>query len=75
MMQVFVRSPSGKTLTLTVDGADTVESAKREIAAENRLPAYRQRLVYSGREMRNEQRLGDHGVYRRGQYATPVPQS
>ena len=62
MMQVFVRSPSGKTLTLTVDGADTVESAKREIAAENRLPAYRQRLVYSGREMRNEQRLGDYGV-------------
>ena len=61
-MQIFVRSPSGKTFTLQVDGSDTVESAKREIAAENRLPAYRQRLVYSGREMRNEQRLGDYGV-------------
>ena len=61
-MQIFVRSPSGKTFTLQVDGSDTVESEKREIAAENRLPAYRQRLVYSGREMGNEQRLEDYGV-------------
>ena len=61
-MQILVRSPSGKTIALTVDGADTVESTKREIAAKNGLPAYRQRLVYNGREMGNEQCLGDYGV-------------
>ena len=57
-----MRTPSGKTITLTVDGCDTVESTKREIAAKNGLPVYRQRLVYSGREMGNEQRLADYGV-------------
>ena len=61
-MQIFVRTPSGKTITLAVDGSDSVESAKRKIAVKEGVPVYCQSLVYNGREMSDEQRLGDYGV-------------
>ena len=66
-MQIFVRTLSGKTITLNVDGSDTVESAKRKIAAKDDLPVYRQSLVYNGREMRDEQLLQDYDLV---QYST-----
>ena len=62
MMQIFVRTPSGKTITLAVESSDTVESTKRKISAKDGLPVYRQSLVYNEREMRNERSLGDYHV-------------
>ena len=61
-MQIFVRTMSGKTITLVVDGSDMVEATKLKIEAKNGLPVYRQSLVYNGREMRNEKLLQDYGV-------------
>ena len=61
-MQIFVRTLSGKTITLMVDGSDTVEATKLKIEAKNGLPVYRQSLVYNGREMRNEKLLRDYVV-------------
>ena len=66
-MQIFVRTLSGKTITLDVDGSDTVESAKHKIVAKDGLPVYRQSLVYNGREMRDEQLLQDYNII---QYST-----
>ena len=62
MMQIFVRILSGKTITLVVDGSDTVEATKLKIEAKDGLPVYRQSLVYNGREMRNEKLLRDYSV-------------
>ena len=62
MMQIFVRTLSGKTITLMVDGSDTVEATKLKIEAKDGLPVYHQSLVYNGREMRNEKLLRDYGV-------------
>ena len=62
MMQIFVRTLSGKTITLVVDGSDTVEATKLKIEAKNGLLVYRQSLVYNGREMRNEKLLRDYDV-------------
>ena len=62
MTQIFVLTPSGKTLALTVASSDTVESVKHKIEAKSSLPAYRQSLVYNRREMSNEQLLQDYHV-------------
>ena len=62
MMQIFVRTLSGKTITLVVDGSDTVEATKLKIEAKDGLPVYRQSLVYNGREMRNEKLLRDYDI-------------
>ena len=63
-MQIFVRNLSGKTITLEVDNSDTVESAKCKIEDKDGLPAHRQCLVYGGREMQNDKRLGEYHVRR-----------
>ena len=63
-MQIFVRNLSGKTITLEVDNSDTVESAKCKIEDKDGLPVNRQCLVYGGREMQNDKRLGEYHVRR-----------
>ena len=62
MMQIFVRTLSGKTITLVVDGSDTVEATKLKIEAKDGLPVYRQSLVYNGREMNDKKLLRDYDV-------------
>lgn len=59
MMQIFVRTQSGNTITLAVNDTDTVKSTKRKIATKDGLPVYRQSLVYNGRVMRDEHLLQD----------------
>ena len=63
-MQIFVRNMSGKTITLEVDNSDTVESAKCKIEDKDGLPVNRQCLIYGGREMQNDKRLGEYHVRR-----------
>ena len=61
-MQIFVQTLSGKTITLEVDGSDTVENTKRKIEAKDGLPAHYQSLVYSGREMHNDKTLQEYHI-------------
>ena len=61
-MQIFVQTLSGKTVTLEIDGSDTIESTKRKIEDKDGLPTYYQSLVYGGREMQNEKTLQDYQV-------------
>ncbi|CAI7994897.1 Polyubiquitin-A, partial [Geodia barretti] len=62
MMQIFVRTLSGKTLTLMVDSFDTVKTTKLKIEAKDGPPVYRQSLVYNGSEMEDEMMLRDYHV-------------
>jgi hypothetical protein len=45
-MQIFVKTPRGKVLTLEVEGGDTVESLRAQIAAHG-FPASLQRLFFT----------------------------
>ena len=58
MMQVVMRTLSGKTITLEVEGCDTVASAKRKVEGKARLPRLRQQhLVCDGRELSDNRSL------------------
>ena len=61
-MQIFVQTLSGKTITLEVEGSDTVENTKCKIEAKDGLPARYQSLVYSGREMHNDKTLQEYHI-------------
>ena len=61
-MQIFVQTLSGKTITLEVEGSDTVENTKCKIEAKDGLPACYQSLVYSGREMQNDKSLQEYHI-------------
>lgn len=53
-MQIFVKTMSGKTITVEVEGADTILSLKQKIEDKDGLPVAIQRLVYAGKEISRE---------------------
>ncbi|ELU08406.1 hypothetical protein CAPTEDRAFT_61666, partial [Capitella teleta] len=47
--QVFVKTCTGKTITIDVEGSETIESVKEKINAKDGTPVQRQRLIYAGK--------------------------
>lgn len=44
-MQIFVKTLTGKTITLEVEAGDTVESVKQKIYDRENIPSEQQRLI------------------------------
>ncbi|CAL8460511.1 g40 [Coccomyxa elongata] len=59
-MQVFFKGLTA----LEVDASDTVESVKAQIAGKEGIPIEVQRLIYSGRQLEDEQTLARYDVER-----------